>query len=118
MTDAVVSELAATVQQSAVGALVSGDRRDISFPQSEADTHLRDAMASVLRGTQELFPGETSIEAIDDPEISGLRYLTVSCRSNRNIEAMMDAFNLWHAGLPVWAPGLEHLFRLSIDAIE
>lgn len=89
-----------------------------SFRQPLADADLRDTVASVLRGTQELFPGDVLIEAVDDPEISASRYLTVSCRSNRNIEEIMVAFNEWHRKLVVWAPGLEHLFRLSIDATE
>ena len=119
VSDAVVSELAAIVQHSAASADMHGDSRHVTpSTQPQAEARLRDATASVLRGTQELFPGGVSIEAVDDPEISGSRYLMVSCRSNRSIEEIMVAFNQWHGKLMLWAPGMGHLFRLSIDAIE
>lgn len=119
MSDAVMAELAAIVQDSAARAEWS-DANGHSAPADPplAKARLRDATASVLTGTRVLFPGEVSIEALDDPEISGLQYLMVSCRSNQTVEEIMAAFNQWHEKLTAWAPGLEHLFRLSIDAIE
>ena len=119
ISDAVMSELAATVQGSATRADWSDDNRhDAQCHQPRVEGRLREATKSVLTGTQELFPGEVSAEAVDDPEISGSRYLTVSCTSRRSVDDIMLAFDQWHEKLAVWAPGLEHLFRLSVDAIE
>lgn len=119
ISNAAISELAAAVQGAAAPA---GSDDGNSHPplchQSRAEERLHDATASVLAGTQQLFPGEVKMEPVVDPEISGSRYLTVSCRSNQSVEEIMCAFDRWHEKLTAWVPGLEHVFRLSVDAIE
>lgn len=114
-----MSELAATLQGWAASVDSSHDSGyggQCHHPRVE--DRLREATASVLASTQELFPGEVTVEPVNDPEISGSRYLTVSCQSNRSVEEVMCAFDQWHEKLTAWAPGLEHVFRLSVDAIE
>lgn len=119
MNDAAESELAANVQDWAVQSdLSDGHRQVAQTGQPQVEAGLRGAAASVLMGTQALFPGQVSLAAVDDPKIFGSRYLTVSCQSYRSVEEIVVAFNQWHAKLKEWAPGLEHLFRLSVDAIE
>lgn len=119
MSDAVMSEMATTVRGMAARVEPRDDRRhDAQSDRLAVEARLRDATAAVLTGTQQLFPGDVSIDAIDDPEIPGLRYLSVSCRSGGSVEEIMVAFDEWHQKLTAWAPRLEHLFRLSVDANE
>lgn len=118
ISNAAMSELAAAVQRAAAACSGNGNPHPPLCHQPRAEERLLGAMASVLAGTQKLFPGEVTVEPVDNPEISGSRYLTVSCRSNRSVEEIMRAFDQWHERLTAWAPGLEHVFRLSVDAIE
>jgi len=92
--------------------IIAAGQPDVS-PFSE--TELRGLCREVADFTEELFPGEMTIELRRDYEIPDDNYFVVDVGATGTTEEVMARIKQWHLALQQVAGGRADLFCLSFD---
>ena len=75
-------------------------------------------MADVMRVTQELFPGDVSVHAMNDPEYPHDRFTVIEARASGTIEEVVGRRAEWHKRVTRLSPIVPLCGLRSISSSE
>lgn len=78
-------------------------------------TSLEAKLAAARRITEELFPGEITIETDFDPEYPSEEFVVFNVRATGETKELLDRQCEWHRRIAAIVPADGESFRISID---
>lgn len=75
-------------------------------------------LASILAATTELFGHIDDARVVDDPEISNLRYLTISVTAMGTVSKVLDLKKEWNGRIRNMLREDSNRVQLAIDIVE
>ena len=93
------------------------ERLESKRPVSEVPVDLSNLLADVVCVTQELFPGQVSLQVMSDPEYPQERFTVIEAQTSGDVPDVVDRRAEWHRRVTRLSP-LCSTLRLTLDYHE